>query len=116
MKPGISIEEEGDVIMYPQEPFTAAQWEELLDKTALTLQKWTRGLLARKRLREMKFVFIMLIIPDLIPLFLLSDKNKNVNSKKPLCKLMSNQKRKILFVLAKCKEERILLQKKILIS
>lgn len=56
MKPGVVIEEEGDIILYPQPPFTAAMWEDLLDKTALTLQRWTRGWLARKRLKEMKFV------------------------------------------------------------
>lgn len=56
MKPGLVIEEKGDIILYPQTPFTAEQWEDLLDKTALTLQRWTRGWLARKRLREMKFV------------------------------------------------------------
>ena len=55
MKPGLMIEEEGDTVLYAQPPFTAEQWDELLDQTALTLQRWTRGRLARKRLKEMKF-------------------------------------------------------------
>ncbi|KAK2956004.1 putative flagellar associated protein [Blattamonas nauphoetae] len=53
-KPGVAIFEDGDRIMIPQEYFTADQWEALLQETALKIQRWTRGYLARKRLKEMK--------------------------------------------------------------
>jgi hypothetical protein len=46
--------------MYPETYYTSDQWAALLEKTALTLQRWTRGWLARKRLREMKFEMVHL--------------------------------------------------------
>jgi hypothetical protein len=55
-KPGLSIAEEGDKIMIPGTYYTSEQWDELLLKTAITLQRWTRGYLARKRMKEMKFI------------------------------------------------------------
>lgn len=55
MKPGLAVEESGDKIMYAEKYFTSDEWNALLEKTALTLQRWTRGWLARKRLKEMKF-------------------------------------------------------------
>ncbi|KAA6401041.1 MAG: putative flagellar associated protein [Streblomastix strix] len=54
VKPGLIVEEDGDKIMYPQEYFNSEQWADLLEETALTLQRWTRGWIARKRLKEMK--------------------------------------------------------------
>jgi hypothetical protein len=47
--------------MYPETYYTSEQWFALLEKTALTLQRWTRGWLARKRLREMKYVIVLLL-------------------------------------------------------
>lgn len=57
-KPGMAIEEAGDKILYADKQFTSDEYLALLERTALTLQRWTRGWLARKRLKEMKFVIL----------------------------------------------------------
>lgn len=53
-KPGVHIDDSGDRVLTPRPYYSSTHWQELLERTALHLQRLCRGWIARKRAAELR--------------------------------------------------------------